>query len=167
MQSIQLYHKKMASASSTSRERNLARLRKNLNYVCQFISKAECVIDGAKTEASFQDQSQSNNKDLSDDKYLVVPNGIEVGIGSYVNWDGRIAYLQANIRRFLLINNSKSNMLIGPLSGLVDKKIRRFAMVAKAGDLRTKQTMYVGCSFSGDHCHWLMQGIIFIRTLWD
>lgn len=84
-----LYHKKMASAGSTSRERNFNRAKKEFElYFANSLTKAECVIDGVKTEASFQDQSQGNNKDLSDDKYLVVPNGVEVGIGSYVEWDG-------------------------------------------------------------------------------
>lgn len=36
--------------------------------------------------AVFQDHSQSNNKDLSDDKYIIVPNNEEISVGSYIDW---------------------------------------------------------------------------------
>lgn len=50
------------------------------------LNKEDCYIDGVKTQAIFQDHSQSNNKDLSDDKYVIVPNSTKAGVGSYIEW---------------------------------------------------------------------------------
>ncbi|QYH50983.1 hypothetical protein G6O70_00005, partial (plasmid) [Liquorilactobacillus hordei DSM 19519] len=56
------------------------------NYFNNALNKENCFIDGRATQAIFQDQSQSNNKDLSDDKYLILPNVITCEVGSYINW---------------------------------------------------------------------------------
>lgn len=49
-------------------------------------NKEDCYIDGVKSQAIFQDHSQSNNKDLSDDKYVILPKETKAGIGSYIDW---------------------------------------------------------------------------------
>jgi hypothetical protein len=50
------------------------------------IGKETVTIDGIEQFAVFQDQNQNNNKDLSDDKYMVVEKTSNVKVGSYVNW---------------------------------------------------------------------------------
>lgn len=50
------------------------------------LDKEEVVIDGVKQWAVLQDQSQSNNKELSDDKYIITENESNIEVGSYVNW---------------------------------------------------------------------------------
>lgn len=55
-------------------------------YFESTLNREDCLIDGVLTSAVFQDHSQSNNKDLSDDKYIIVPNDVTIKIGSYVDW---------------------------------------------------------------------------------
>ncbi len=43
-------------------------------------------IDGIEQNAVFQDVNQNNNKDLSDDKYVVVENSSNMRVGSYISW---------------------------------------------------------------------------------
>lgn len=43
-------------------------------------------IDGIEQYAIFQDQNQNNNKDLSDDKYMIVEKSSNMKVGSYVRW---------------------------------------------------------------------------------
>lgn len=63
--------------------------RSFINWYENALNREVCVIDGIPSEAVFQDHSQSNNKDLSDDKYVVTENETVIGIGSYVNWRDR------------------------------------------------------------------------------
>lgn len=150
-----LYHKKMASVGSTSRERNFNRAKKEFElYFANSLTKAECVIDGVKTEASFQDQSQSNNKDLSDDKYLVVPNGVEVGIGSYVEWDdAEWLVFTGEYKTVPTHQQFKIKHVNRTIKWLVDKKNKTICNGGKGwGAYVQNQTMYtLGVSFSGDH----------------
>lgn len=68
-------------------ERNVkAKERDFFEYYNNTLNREECYIDDVLTDAVFQDHSQSNNKDLSDDKYIIVPKETKIGIGSYVNW---------------------------------------------------------------------------------
>jgi hypothetical protein len=50
------------------------------------IGRELVTVDGIEQYAVFQDQNQNNNKDLSDDKYMIVENSSNVQVGSYVNW---------------------------------------------------------------------------------
>lgn len=56
------------------------------NFFDNTLTKEWCLVDGRKEQVVFQDHSQSNNKDLSDDKYIVCENSVEIGVGSYINW---------------------------------------------------------------------------------
>lgn len=47
---------------------------------------SDCLLNGVPVEMVFQDQNQSNNKDLSDDKYVLARNEINIGIGDYITW---------------------------------------------------------------------------------
>lgn len=55
-------------------------------YFKNTLNLEDCLIDGISSQAVFQDHSQSNNKDLSDDKYIIAHNEVKIGIGSYVEW---------------------------------------------------------------------------------
>lgn len=83
----ELYLKKMNRLGSTPYDRGLKAKQREFNRFFEMaLNKEECYIDGVKTHAIFQDHSQSNNKDLSDDKYVIVPNSTKANVGSYINW---------------------------------------------------------------------------------
>ncbi|MDX5884888.1 hypothetical protein [Bacillus cereus group sp. BfR-BA-00999] len=54
------------------------------------VGRETILVDGIEQYAVFQDQNQNNNKDLSDDKYMIVKNDSHAQVGSYVNWRGNI-----------------------------------------------------------------------------
>ncbi len=81
------YRRKQRVIGDNRVNRNYNRQLEGFNlYYKDTLTKHDCIIDGVPTQAVFQDHSQSNNKDLSDDKYVVVPNSVEVGVGSYIEW---------------------------------------------------------------------------------
>lgn len=63
-----------------------AKQREFVSYFEGALNREECYIDGNKAYAVFQDHSQSNNKDLSDDKYVILPNETKAHVGSYIQW---------------------------------------------------------------------------------
>lgn len=87
MDYAELNRRKHERRGKNSREREMKRKSKEFyEYFDNTLNREECLIDGVKEIAVFQDHSQSNNKDLSDDKYIVVPNEVNIEIGSYVTW---------------------------------------------------------------------------------
>lgn len=52
----------------------------------QSLARELVAIDNIEQYAVFQDHSQSNNKELSDDKYMITENKSNVKVGSVVNW---------------------------------------------------------------------------------
>lgn len=81
------YRRKMQVLGGTKRDRNYNRKSQEFElYYRDTLNKEDCLIDGAEASAVFQDHSQSNNKDLSDDKYIIVPNMTKIHVGSYVEW---------------------------------------------------------------------------------
>lgn len=81
------YQRKVRRRGATLKERNLNhKIREFNSYFKNTLNKESCLIDGVETELVFQDHSQSNNKDLSDDKYIIAPNTTKIDVGSYVVW---------------------------------------------------------------------------------
>lgn len=81
------YKNKMNRIGGNRYERNMKiKSREFELYYEHSLNKEICVIDGITTTAIFQDHSQSNNKDLSDDKYVILPNSTKCGVGSYIDW---------------------------------------------------------------------------------
>lgn len=81
------YLAKMNRIGANRYERTMKnKAREFVNFFESALNKEPCLIDGKPAQAVFQDHSQSNNKDLSDDKYLILPNETVAGIGSYVTW---------------------------------------------------------------------------------
>lgn len=82
-----LYLTKMNSMGATRYDRALKlKQREFVKFFENALNRESCLIDGELTTAIFQDHSQSNNKDLSDDKYVVLPNETKAGVGSYITW---------------------------------------------------------------------------------
>lgn len=82
-----LYKKKMARRGANPYERAFNQKSRDFEqYFNNTLNLESCEIDKMPTKAVFQDHSQSNNKDLSDDKYIIVPNSVDIQVGSYVSW---------------------------------------------------------------------------------
>ena len=84
---LKYYRDKIRRKGSSSYERNYKLKEREFNdYFRNALTKEQCLVDGVSEYMVFQDHSQSNNKDLSDDKYIVCPNSVKVSIGSYIYW---------------------------------------------------------------------------------
>lgn len=84
---ISSYKDKINLRGGNAYERNYnLKKREFQNFFDNTLTKEWCLVDGRKEQVVFQDHSQSNNKDLSDDKYIVCENSVKIGVGSYVNW---------------------------------------------------------------------------------
>lgn len=84
------YRNKMSRRGRNLYERTYNKKRRSfVNWYENALNRESCIIDGIPSQAVFQDHSQSNNKDLSDDKYVVTENETQIGIGSYVDWRDR------------------------------------------------------------------------------
>ncbi len=81
------YKKRMESKGLSGFDRTVrAKKRQFEQYFENSITKEIVEIDGIKQEASFQDQNQNNNKDLSDDKYIVTRFDSNLATGAQVYW---------------------------------------------------------------------------------
>lgn len=81
------YKDKTARRGRNSYERNLNSKQREFDlFFKNALTKDYCLINGVRDELIFQDHSQSNNKDLSDDKYVVAKNSTDIGIGDYIVW---------------------------------------------------------------------------------
>lgn len=67
-------------------------------YFESTLNKELVEIDGVPEYATFQDQNQNNNKDMSDDKYMIVRKESVIKSGSYVKWRGNmwIVFMEEN-----------------------------------------------------------------------
>lgn len=84
---LNFYRSRISRRGATQYERALKNKTRDFNhYFKNALNLETCFIDGVEAKAVFQDHSQSNNKDLSDDKYLIVENETSVDVGSYVIW---------------------------------------------------------------------------------
>ena len=87
MVSIDSLIERMANRGTSQRERMLRNKQRYFErYYNNTLNLHQCLVDGRPEELIFQDHSQSNNKDLSDDKYVVCKNDVKIGIGSYIDW---------------------------------------------------------------------------------
>ena len=87
MVSIDSLIERMANRGTSQRERMLRNKQRAFErYYNNTLNLHQCLVDGRPEELIFQDHSQSNNKDLSDDKYVVCKNDVKIGIGSYIDW---------------------------------------------------------------------------------
>ncbi|MBS4462303.1 hypothetical protein JXA27_06990 [Aerococcaceae bacterium zg-B36] len=84
----QTFKQKSVLRGSNLYERNFKhKLREFEEYFKNSLNRSEEVyINGEPAVLIFQDHSQSNNKDLSDDKYVIAENSTEIAVGDYVTW---------------------------------------------------------------------------------
>lgn len=82
------YKDKIARRGNSIYERNYKQKQREFDlYFRDTLNSSYCLIDGEESKLVFQDHSQSNNKDLSDDKYIIAENKTNIHVGSYVDWD--------------------------------------------------------------------------------
>lgn len=81
------FRTRMNAKGGTSYERKLHSASRDFQrWFDNSLGRELVTVDGIEQFAIFQDQNQNNNKDLSDDKYMIVEKGSNVKVGSYVNW---------------------------------------------------------------------------------
>ncbi|MCY9056064.1 hypothetical protein MOE90_20680 [Bacillus spizizenii] len=86
-----IYRKRIGIRGTSRIERNFEAKKRSFNkYFENALNKHLVTIDGVEQYAVFQDQNQNNNKDLSDDKYIVVPLESNMEVGSLINWGDKI-----------------------------------------------------------------------------
>ncbi|MCY7911097.1 hypothetical protein MOB65_19785 [Bacillus inaquosorum] len=82
-----IFQKRMAVKGLSKYDRAMHRKSRSFNAWFQnALSRELVLIDGVSQYAVFQDQNQNNNKDLSDDKYVVVENQSNLKVGSLIDW---------------------------------------------------------------------------------
>lgn len=86
-----VFNRRIGVKGTSRIERNReAKKRSFERYFQNALNKELVVIDGVEQYAIFQDQNQNNNKDLSDDKYMIVESTTNAKVGSYVQWRDRM-----------------------------------------------------------------------------
>lgn len=82
-----LYKRKMTAKGITPYERRFIQKSRSFNnWFDNSLAKESVIIDGVQQYAVFADQNLNNNKELSDDKYIMVKNGSNMQVGSLVVW---------------------------------------------------------------------------------
>lgn len=149
------YRQKMNVAGSTRRDRAFRRAQRDFDlYFADTLTRSECLIDGIPAQAVFQDQSQSNNKDLSDDKYIVVPNDTRIGVGSYIDWrNTQWIVFTEEYKTIATHQQLKIKHINRNIKWLIDKDNKTICNNGRGwGAYVQNQTLYtLGVSFSGNH----------------
>ena len=85
--SFDIYRKRIGVKGFTRYDRAMHNASRTFqDWFDNALGREKVLIDGVEQYAVFQDQNQNNNKDLSDDKYMIVENGTNAKVGSYVEW---------------------------------------------------------------------------------
>jgi hypothetical protein len=86
-----LFKRRISMRGNSRVERNIETKKRSFaRYFENALNKELVTIDGIEQYAVFTDQNQNNNKDLSDDKYVVVPLDSNLKTGSYVHWRNEV-----------------------------------------------------------------------------
>lgn len=147
-----LYLQKMNRLGASRYDRNLKhKQREFVKYFEDALNKEDCYINGAPAQLIFQDHSQSNNKDLSDDKYVIAPNETVVDVGSYIQWrDSEWLVFTEEFKTIPTHQQLKVKVVNWTLKWLVDGKVVNNGF--GYGAYVQNQTLYtLGVSFSGDN----------------
>jgi hypothetical protein len=77
----------MSVKGKTAYDRNLANATRSFEqWFRNSLGRELVTIDGIEQYAVFQDQNQNNNKELSDDKYIIAEKDSNMKVGSIVYW---------------------------------------------------------------------------------
>lgn len=149
------FRSRMKRDGETRYDRMLDRKsREFVEYFSNTLNQENCLIDGKAAKAVFQDQSQSNNKDLSDDKYMVVPNSVLIDVGSYVSWrDASWLVFTEEFKTIPTHQQLKIKHVNQQIKWVTDYKTKAISNNGKGwGAYVQNQTLYtLGVEFSGNH----------------
>lgn len=150
-----LYRQRMKVLGDSQRERNMIRKTREFEkYFENTLDKEPAQVDGVETELVFQDHSQSNNKDLSDDKYVIAPNSVAIDVGSYIKWrNEEWLVFTEEFKTIPTHQQLKIKHVNRRLKWLVDKEKKTICNNGDGwGAYIQNQTLYtLGVSFSGQH----------------
>lgn len=145
----------MKRVGATRYDRNMHDKTREFNkYFANALDKEDCIIDNIPTQAIFQDQSQSNNKDLSDDKYIILPNSVNCGVGSYVNWRSeQWLIFTGEFKTIPTHQQLKIKHVNHSIKWIVDKETKKVSNNGNGwGAYVQNQTLYtLGVSFTGNN----------------
>jgi len=84
------FKRRMSVKGNSRYERTFNQKQRSFNeWFRNTLTRQQVLIDDVEYIAVIQDQNQSNNKDLSDDKYMVVENSTPSKVGSVIQWRDR------------------------------------------------------------------------------
>lgn len=84
------FKRRMALKGNTKYDRAFNQKQRSFNeWFKNSLTKSLVKIDNVEYQAVIQDQNQNNNKDLSDDKYMIIENSTPSHVGSLVEWRDR------------------------------------------------------------------------------
>lgn len=147
-----LYLKKMNRMGVTRYDRAMkSKQREFVKFFENALNKEKCYIDGVEAHAVFQDHSQSNNKDLSDDKYVILPNETKADVGSYISWrNGEWLVFTEEEKTIPTHQQMKIKVVNWQIKWVQDGKVVNDGK--GYGAYVQNQTLYtLGVSFSGDN----------------
>lgn len=146
------YKKKMNRRGSSPYERSLKhKQREFIDYFSNTLNREQCLINGQEALAVFQDHSQSNNKDLSDDKYVILPNETRCGVGDYISWrEGDWLVFTEEEKTIPTHQQLKIKVVNESIKWLIDGKVSGSGN--GWGAYVQNQTLYtLGVAFTGNH----------------
>lgn len=143
----------MDAKGGTRYERNFKKMSRSFElWFENTLAKEEVEIDGVKQFAVINDQNQNNNKDLSDDKYMVVKNESNLKVGSIMKWREREWLIFSDEEKSVPTHKqTKIRPSNGRIKWMIDGKVS-----GKDGDghpaVIKNNTLYtLGLSTSGHH----------------
>lgn len=123
------------------------KLRSFTKWFKNSLTKEEVLVDGVPVDAVVQDQNQANNKDLSDDKYIIVEKETVINTGSQIDWRDRTWIVFSNEHKTI---PTHKQLRMKP-SNYVIKWMAK-GKVAQSNAFIQNQTLYtLGVSTSGNH----------------
>lgn len=146
------YKKRISSMGINHYERALRhKQREFASYFKNTLNKEPCCIEGKDAEAVFQDHSQSNNKDLSDDKYVILPNETKADVGNYIRWrDSQWLIFTEEFKTIPTHQQLKIKEVNEQIRWMINGKISNKG--EGWGAYVQNQTLYtLGVSFTGNH----------------
>lgn len=127
------------------------KLRSFKKWFDSSLTRETVTIDGLETVAVIQDQNQANNKDLSDDKYLIVENETVVDTGSQVDWREKVFLVFSNENKTI---PTHKQLRMKPSNYII--KWMNDGRVAQSNAFIQNQTLYtLGISMSGNNA-WIV-----------
>lgn len=146
------FRKRMGAHGLSAYDRAFSdKLRSFKKWFESSLTRETVLIDGVEAVAVVQDQNQANNKDLSDDKYLVVENETEVDTGSQINWREKMWLVFSNENKTI---PTHKQLRMKPSNYII--RWMNEGKVNESNAFIQNQTLYtLGVSTSGNHA-WIV-----------